>query len=217
MNIEQARFNMIEQQIRPWDILDQQVLELIKTTPREKFVPQTYEKLAFTDMQIPLAHHQFMMEPKVEAKILQSLKIQPAEVILEVGTGSGYLTACLAKLGSFVHSVDIFPEFKYSAQEALQALDITNISIRTGDASQAWDAALRYDVIVLTGATYQIPKTYKQALTINGRLFVIIGEAPAMQAYLITRVDHNAWREEILFETCIPSLIHAEKPQQFIF
>lgn len=222
MNLEQARYNMIEQQIRPWEVLDRHVLDIMQEIPREHFVPIAYKNMAFADIQIPLEHNQVMMEPKIEAKLLQALEIKSNEVILEIGTGSGYLTACLAKSGGFVHSIDIYAEFKYLAQEKLSTLDINNFKIYVGDAACEWKALHsydphRYDVIVMTGASYTLPEFYKHALTMGGRLFTIVGVAPVMEALLITRIGQNEWQKEVLFETCIPSLVHAEKPQLFEF
>lgn len=217
MNIEQARFNMIEQQIRPWDVLNPQVLELLTKVKREDFVPQTYRTLAFVDMEIPLGHGEVMMSPKLEARILQELAIKKTDIILEVGTGSGYLTALLAELGQYVHSVDIVPEFKTQASAKLQAHGYTNISLEVGDAARGWSRHGKYDVIVLTGSTPVLPETFVHDLKIGGRLFAITGDAPAMTAQLITCVAEGAYNTITLFETNVPLLQNAVQPERFVF
>jgi len=191
MNLEQARFNMIEQQIRPWEVLDQRVLDLLSTVPREDFVPEAYRKLAFTDMNIPLGEGQVMMSPKVEARILQALNVQDDETVLEVGTGSGYVTALLANLAKQVFSVDINPEMTRQAGEKLAAHDITNVTLETGDAARGWDAHAPYDVIVVTGSLPLLPDAFKQALKVDGRLLAIVGDSPIMGVLLITRVGET--------------------------
>lgn len=216
INFEQARFNMIEQQIRTWDVLDQSVLDLIARTPREDFVPPPYRNLAFTDVRIPLGKGQVMMNPNMEGRLLQSLAIEPSDRILEVGTGSGYLTACLAQLGASVLSVDIFPEFTQSAGQKLTAHGITNVRLCTGDAAYDWDTQ-RYDVIAITGSLPVLPNSWRQRLALDGRLFVIVGEAPIMEALLIVRVSEQEWTEESLFDTELPALINAHKPPAFEF
>lgn len=217
MNIEQARFNMIEQQIRPWDVLNPQVLDLLTKVKREDFVPQMYRTLAFVDMEIPLGHGEVMMSPKLEARILQELSIKKSDIILEVGTGSGYLTALLAELGQHVHSVDIVPEFKTHASAKLQAHGYTNISLEVGDAARGWSRHGKYDVIVLTGSTPVLPETFVHDLKIGGRLFAVTGDAPAMTAQLITCVAEGAYNTVTLFETNIPLLKNAVQPERFVF
>ncbi|MEW6353189.1 MAG: protein-L-isoaspartate O-methyltransferase [Pseudomonadota bacterium] len=216
MNIEQARFNMIEQQIRTWEVLDQSVLDLLARVPREEFVPPAYRKLAFADINIPLGHGQVMMQPKVEGRLLQALQIQPRDTILEVGTGSGYVTALLANLGAQVCSVDIFPDFTDTARRKLAAHGIGNVTLETGDAAQGWAAHGPYDVIAVTGSLpLATTQGFEQSLKVGGRLFVIVGRAPAMEALLITRVDDAQWVRESLFETDIPALLNAPQPPAF--
>ncbi len=217
MNIEQARHNMIEQQIRPWDVLDQRVLEQIRITPREDFVPSAYRNAAFTDTMLPIGHDQWMLEPKLEARLLQALAVQPNEKVLEVGTGSGYMTALLAGMAREVVSVEIVPEFYEEAKARLEHHGIDNVILVQGDASNGWDAHQPYDAIAVTGSLPTLPLGLKQNLQIGGRLFAIIGEKPAMEAMLITRINANEWREEILFETVVPPLMTAQKVQHFIF
>lgn len=217
MNIEQARFNMIEQQIRPWDVLNQQVLDLLTKVKRENFVPQMYRTLAFVDMEIPLGHGEAMMSPKLEARILQELAIKPTDIILEVGTGSGYVTALLAELGQHVHSVDIVPEFKTLASVKLQIQEITNVSLEVGDASRGWSRHGKYDVILITGSLPVLPDTFMRDLKTGGRLFAVTGDAPAMTAQLITCVAEDAFNTVTLFETSIPPLKNAVQPERFVF
>lgn len=216
MNFDLARFNMIEQQIRTWEVLDQRVLDILARTPREDFVPRRHRALAFADLNIPLGHGQVMMTPKTEGRILQSLNIQPTDTILEVGTGSGYLTACLARFGRHVHSVDIFPEFKQAAEKALDAHGIGNVTLQVGDAATGWGRNAPYDVIAITGSVPLLSEEFQKSLAIGGRLFVVVGESPVMEALLTTRTGENDWAVESLFETELPPLINAPRqPQRF--
>jgi protein-L-isoaspartate(D-aspartate) O-methyltransferase len=217
MNIEQARHNMIEQQIRPWDVLDQRVLEQVLRTPREDFVQPAYRNAAFTDMMLPIGHDQVMMEPKLEARILQALAIQPHEKVLEVGTGSGYLTALLAGMASQVVSVEIVPELHEQAKSLLARHRIDNVTLEQGDAANGWDAHQPYDAIAVTGSLPSLPQGLKDNLQIGGRLFAVVGEAPVMEAVLVTRINANEWREDTLFETVVPPLMSAQKVQHFTF
>lgn len=219
MNYEQARFNMVEQQIRPWEVLDQQVLQVILHTPREDYVPPAYRALAFADTNIPLAHGQVMMIPSVEGRLLQALALKKTDRVLEIGTGSGYVTACLAKLARQVESVDIIPEFTADAAAKLKAQGIGNVLLNSGDAAAGWKSGTQYDAIAVTGSVPVIPETYKKALTVNGRMFVIVGDTsmPVMSAHLVTRITENQWIQESLFETSIPPLLNAQKPRTFVF
>ncbi|HQU15278.1 MAG: protein-L-isoaspartate O-methyltransferase [Chromatiales bacterium 21-64-14] len=216
-NIEQARFNMIEQQIRPWDVLDPRILDLVAALPREAFVPEAYRNLAFADLNIPLGHGQVMMAPKMEARMLQALDVGHTDSVLEVGTGSGYVTACLAALGGHVFSVEIVPELKYAAQKRLAERGIENVTLRVGDASAGWDPARRYDVIAVTGSLPMYTDVYQKRLSVGGRLFVIAGQAPIMEALLVTRTAPDGWTRESLFETDLPPLINAPAPACFEF
>ena len=217
MNMAQARHNMIEQQIRPWDVLDQRVLELIDGLPRDKFVPMAYLKLAYADINIPLNHGQVMMPPKIEARMLQALNIKSSDIILEVGTGSGYVTALLARSGKHVYSVDVYPDFVESAGRKLAELGISNVTLESGDAVNGWDSHAPYDVIAITGSLPALPDTFLQSLKIGGRLFVITGQEPVMEAYLITRNAEQSWVKQPLFETVLPPLVNASQPQRFVF
>ncbi len=215
MNLENARFNMIEQQIRPWEVLDQRVLDLLNELPREDFVPQRYRKLAYADTTIPLENGQVMMPPRVEARILQGLNIQADETVLEVGTGSGYVTALLASLAEHVYSVDINAEMTRTAGDKLADHGIVNVTLETGDAARGWDAHTPYDVIVITGSLPLLPDNFKQALKLGGRLLAIVGDSPVMEVVLISREGENEWAQETLFETDLPALINAPEPERF--
>lgn len=217
MNIEKARHNMIEQQIRPWEVLDPQVLDLILRIPREEFVPAEYRAQAFTDMALPIGCDEVMMEPKVEARMLQSLSVQPGDKVLEVGAGSGYVTALLAALASEVISVEIHPELLEQARSNLSAQHIDNVTLEEGNAANGWDKAQPYDVIAVTGSMPTISQGLKENLQIGGRMFVVVGGDPIMEAVLVTRINANEWREEFLFETVIPPLKGAGKKASFEF
>lgn len=219
MNYEQARFNMVEQQIRTWEVLDQRILDVISRTPREAFVPPEHRALAFADTNIPLGHGQVMMRPNVEGRLLQALEINSSDIVLEIGTGSGYLTACLAQLAKHVYSVDIFADLIEKARINLAARSLGNITLSQGDASAGWNDQPEYDVIAITGALPVLPENYKRMLAPNGRLFVILGDqtVPVMEAWLITRVGEQHWTTESLFDTSIPPLINAVKPKAFVF
>jgi protein-L-isoaspartate(D-aspartate) O-methyltransferase len=216
MNTEQARFNMIEQQIRPWDVLDQKVLDLISRMPREEFVPESFRQLAFADIEIPLGHEQFMMAPRVEARMLQSLDIKPGERVLEIGTGSGFVTACLARLGGHVSSLDIFPEFVDRAQRTLDGQGIRNVQLAAGDAF-AEPVGGRFDAIAVTGSMPLEYERFRKQLSIGGRLFMVVGESPVMEAILVQRVSEQSWSREILFETDLGALLNAPQPNRFTF
>ena len=216
-DIEHARFNMVEQQIRPWDVLDPSVLDLLMRMRREDFVPAEHRALAFADLEIPLGHGEAMLSPKLEARMLQELMVNEEDSILEIGTGSGYMTALLAGLGRHVYSVDIVPEFTRSAAPRLAAAGISNITLETGDAARGWDKHGPYDVIVLTGSVPMLPESFQLSLKPGGRLLAVVGTAPAMQARLITCVGNNAFRSVTLFETCIAPLKNAQQLQRFVF
>lgn len=223
MDLEQTRFNMVEQQIRPWDVLDQEVLQLLFELRREEFVPPAYRSLAFVDMEIPLGYGEVMLTPKLEARILQDLQVEKTDRILEIGSGSGYLTALLASRGRHVHSVEIVPELKTMAERNLCAHGIDNVTLELGDAGRGWPQHAPYDVIVLTGSTPVLPDTFRQSLGVGGRLFAVVGEEPVMQGRLVTRMpqaqgeDADAFLAVNLFETCIPPLRNAEQPKRFTF
>ena len=216
-NIELARSNMIEQQIRPAEVLDQRVLETISDTPREAFVPETYQDLAFSDINVDLGNAEVMMKPIMEARILQALNIQPGDKILEIGTGSGYLTALLAKLGGHVESVEIEPKILEQAKTRLGNQGITNVTLVQGDASGGWNQNEAFDVIAITGSFPILPESFQKQLTVGGRMAVIVGESPVMETLLITRAAEDQWVTQALFETDFPALKNVEQPQAFIF
>jgi protein-L-isoaspartate(D-aspartate) O-methyltransferase len=215
IDFEQARLNMIEQQIRTWEVLDQGVLDLVDEIHREDFVPNSYQQLALADVNIPLAHDQVMMTPKLEARLLQAIAIQKNDKILEIGTGSAYLTALMAKSAQHVDSVDIFADFGSEAKSKLENYQLNNVQLHTGDALSNWQGDAPYDVIVVTGSVPLLEPAFQEQLAPGGRLFVIVGESPVMEAILITRVDEKAWATEVLFETDLPALIGADLPSSF--
>ena len=215
-NFEQARFNMIEQQIRPWEVLDQRVLDTLTRTPREDFTPERYRNLAFSDVAIPIGHGEVMLRPNIEGRILQALALQPTDQTLEVGTGSGYLTACLAQLTRHVVSVDILPDFTEAAHIKLKTHGIVNVALHTGDASRGWGER-RYHAIVVTGSVAKVDDVWRQSLSLGGRLFIVTGQSPIMEALLITRVGEREWTQESLFETELPPLRGAAPARAFEF
>ncbi len=214
-NIEKARDNMIKQQLRTWDVLDETVLEVFATVPRERFVPERYKNLAFADLEIPLGHHQVMMPPKIEGRMVQALSIKSTDNVLEIGTGSGFVTACLAHLGDQVESVDIYEDFSTRAKQNLADNDITNVTLKTGDAAKGWDTGMRYDVIAVTGSLPEYDAWFESNLTIGGRLFVIVGVPPVMEAMLVSRASETEFVRNGLFETAIPPLVNAIRRPQF--
>ena len=216
-SMEMARFNMVEQQIRPAEVLDPRILDLVSEMPREDFVPDDYKNLAYSDIQVPIGHGQFMLKPIQEARLLQELDIQPGDHVLEIGTGSGFMTALLAKLAARVTSVEIVPELAQQAKATLKAHGIDNAVIETGDASNGWENNAPYDVIAVTGSMPVVNENLKKQLAMNGRLCVAVGKEPVMTVVLLTRVGDNQWREEALFETVIPTLQNVQQPEAFVF
>lgn len=221
MNIEKARFLMIEQQIRPWDVLDQDVLDLLVVVKREAFVPLAYRALAFADSEIPLPHGENMMTPKLEARILQELAIKKHENVLEIGSGSGYLAALLAYKARHVTTVEIDPELKALAQKNLADYGVSNVDVFEGDGAQGYAGANQpnapYDVIVVSGSLPVVPDGLLAQIKVGGRMFVIVGNAPAMTAQIITRISDISYDTVNLFETCLKPLRNALVPSQFKF
>jgi protein-L-isoaspartate(D-aspartate) O-methyltransferase len=217
MNFEQARFNMVEQQIRPWEVLDGRVLSLLERIHREDFVPVRYRKLAFADLAIPLDCGQVMMRPKIEARMLQALELQEDETVLEIGTGSGFVTACLAGLARRVVSVEIHPQLHEQALLKLKDKGIENVELFVGDVMGGWQPEQAHDVIVVTGSVPEVPEQFLGWVNPGGRLFVVTGDSPAMEARVMKRLDVTEWSEESLFETDLPRLEHAEPPPEFEF
>ncbi|MDX8380303.1 MAG: protein-L-isoaspartate O-methyltransferase [Gallionella sp.] len=216
-NMEQARFNMIEQQIRPCDVLEARILELLHHVRREHFVPNDKVTMTFVDMEIPLGFGVLMWQPKLEARVLQELHLNRRDKVLEVGTGSGYLTALLSALAGQVTSVEIVPELSELAAVPLQFYHRENVTLEIGDAAQGWGEDAKYDVIVLTGSTPLLPAAFQRSLNIGGRLFVVVGEAPVMEAKLITRVASDAYEIVNIMETSLAPLQNALYPARFVF
>ncbi len=217
MNIEQARINMVEHQIRPWEVLDQRVLDLLYMVKREDFVPAAYRMLAFSDMEVPLGHAQHMWHPKLEARVLQELSVTKTDRVLEIGTGSGYFTALLAHCAQHVYSVEIKPELKAFGEENLRRAGVSNVSVELGDGAQGWGKHAPYDIIVLTGSTPVLPPPFLQQLSAGGRLFAIVGNLPVMTARLITCSGEGAYNTTNLLETSIAPLAHALAGERFSF
>lgn len=216
VDIEQARFNMIEQQIRPWDVLDPVVLETLKTVPREHFVPDGYEELAFADLQIPIGHGEVMMEPKQEARMVQGLDLSPGDKVLEIGTGSGYLTALLSRLAAHVVSVELYKDFSNRAADRLSKLGLQNVTLEAGDASKGWPHSGGFDAVILTGSVPTVPQAYVDALREHGRLVAILGGDPVMEAVRISRTGDGVSRVS-LFDTWLPPLVGAAAAATFVF
>ena len=214
-NMEQARFNMVEQQIRPWDVLDIRVLDLLSKVKREQFVPPANREMVFMDIEIPLGHGASMWLPKVEARAVQALQLNPKDRVLEIGSGSGYLTALMSNLAEHVTSVEIVPELLAFAEKNLAAQRISNVTLAQGDAAQGWPG--EYDAIVLTGSVPVLPESFQNSLKPGGRLFAIVGDAPAMQARLITCVMPGVFESVTLFETVVAPLQNALQPERFVF
>jgi protein-L-isoaspartate(D-aspartate) O-methyltransferase len=217
MDSEIARFNMIESQVRTWEVLDQAVLDLLHEVKREEFVPPQYLALAFTDMEIPLGHGEVMLTPKMEARMLQELTLSKADRVLEIGTGSGYVTALLARLAGQVVSVERIEAFSHAAARRLAGHDLRNIELEIGDGAAGWPQKGPYDAILLTGSVPLVPDEFRQQLAIGGRLLAVVGDEPVMTATIVTRVAESAYASAGLFETCIPPLKNVRQPERFVF
>ncbi len=219
MDFNKARFNMVEQQIRPWNVLDPKVLDLLIAIPRHEFVDILQQKLAYSDIELPIndpeKHGQSMLFPKIEGRILQIINVKETDSVLEIGTGYGYLTALLASMAKSVTTVEIHNSIQEIAKKNLK--NFNNINFKQGDGSVNWDDGLCYDVIVLGGSSPELPMHYKNKLTLGGRLFTAIGVEPVMVAQVLTKVADNEWKTETLFETVMPSLINATKEEEFVF
>ena len=217
MNFEVARSNMIEQQIRTWEVLDDRVLDLLRRVPREDFVPLQYRTLAFVDMSIPLGRGHAMMPPKLEARLVQALQVKAPDKVLEVGTGSGYVTALLATLARHVYSVELDAEFSALAAQRLAAHAIANVTLEVGDAARGWDRHAPYDAVLVTGSLPVLPAAFRESLAIGGRMIAIVGAAPAMTVRRIERVTETSFAETVLFETEVAPLTNAVAPSPFVF
>ena len=217
MNIEQARFNMIEQQIRPWAVLDPQVLDLLFVVKREDFTPPAYRNLAFADMEIPLGQGQAMLAPKMEAKLLQELTLKKTDKVLEIGTGSGYMAALLASRAEHVVTVESRPELASFATANLERAGINNVTVEVGDGSNGWSQRGPYDAIVVSGSVPAVPEALLKQLRVGGRMAVIVGEAPVMEAQLITCTADGVYNTVNLFETVAPALDGFAAKENFTF
>jgi protein-L-isoaspartate(D-aspartate) O-methyltransferase len=216
MLTEQAREQMIEQQVRAWEVLDERVLGLLRRVPRERFVAAQYRFLAFADVEIPLPHAQHMLRPSVVGRLLQALDLCGSERVLEVGSGSGFITACLAAASTLVHSVEIFPDLAELARENLAALNVDNAQVIQHDALEL-PADRQYDAIALTASLPQPDARWEKRLAIGGRLFMVVGEPPIMEARLVRRTGEETWTSVSLFETIIDPLLNARRPEEFSF
>ena len=216
LDVNAARRQMIDQQVRAWDVLDLQVLDAMTRVRREEFVPPAYRELAFADMCVPLGHGQSMLAPKLEGRLLQALELKADDAVLEIGTGSGYFAACLGALAREVQSVEIFPELAQSARASLARGDVHNVTVVTADAYSLVEPA-RYDAVVLTGSLPLYDARFEQYLAEGGRLVVVVGQGPVMEARRITRSAPGEWLRESLFETVMDPLIHAAEPPRFVF
>jgi len=208
---------MVEQQIRTWEVLDQDVLDLLYVVPREEFVPEKHRALAFSDMEIPIGEGERMWQPKMEARVLQELSVRKTDRVLEVGTGSGYLTALLSHRAARVHSVEIKAALAEFGRANLERHGADHVTLETGDAARGWPQHAPYDAIVLTGSTPLLPRSFLESLAPGGRLFAVVGEAPAMTARLVLATAPGAWRTAELFETVIQPLVNCERASRFRF
>jgi len=216
MHTADAREQMIEQQVRAWDVLEERVLEVMRQVPRELFVPQGQRYRAYADVEVPLARGQHMLRPSVAGRLLQALLPQPGEAVLEIGAGSGFVTACLRAMAAQVRSLEIFPELADAARRNLAALGMRDVEVLDADALNA-DSGARYDAIAVTASLPLYDARFERMLAPGGRLFVVVGEAPIMDARLVRRTAEDAWSTESLFETVIDPLVHAVRPAQFTF
>jgi len=217
MDLEQARYNMVESQIRTWEVLDQRVLDTLSAVKREEYVPEKYRPLAFADMEIPLGHGEVMLAPKLEARMVQELTLSGTDRVLEVGTGSGYMTALLAALAGHVYSVELHPDLSQSAGAKLAEHGVCNVTLETGDAGRGWPRHAPYDAIVLSGSVPLLPKAFEAQLKPHGRLLAVVGTPPVMTARLVTGMGEGVYGEVGLFETCIAPLRNVPQPERFVF
>lgn len=217
MNFEKARFNMVEQQIRPWEVLDFDVLDLLMSVRREEFVPEAYKSLALSEAEIPLGHGASMLIPVIEGKILQAIQVKRSDKVLEVGAGSGYFAALLAARADWVRTVEIEPALVTMAHENLKRYGVENVIVEEGDAIRGWPGNAPYDLIVVSGGVPYIPETLLQQLKVGGRLFAFVGEPQLMTATLVTQVSEGNFRTESLFENAVPMMRNAPQKSQFKF
>jgi protein-L-isoaspartate(D-aspartate) O-methyltransferase len=218
-DLERLRFNMIEQQIRPWDVLEQDILELLADIRREDYVPPAHRALAFFDMELPLGHGlgQVMLSPKVEARMLQDLHVQKHESVLEIGTGSGFMAALLAHRAAQVLSLEIDPQLAANAAATLRANGVDNVEVRVADGSRPLPSGPSFDVIVLSGSVARVPQNLLGSLKIGGRLAAIVGDEPMMRAHFITRTSEGQWTTTQPWDTVAPRLQNFPEPSRFNF
>ena len=217
MNIDQARFNMIEQQIRPWDVLDPEILDLLGRLRREDFVPEAHRALAFVDTEVPLPGGQSMLPPRLEARLLQELAIRKHEHALEIGTGSGFMAALMAGLARDVHTIERLPELVELARSNLRQAGVTNVTVHAGDGSGGLLSEGPFEAIALSGSVAEVPRTLLDQLRVGGRLVAVVGEEPVMRALLYTRVSENGFQRRELFDTVAPRLAGFPEPSRFQF
>ena len=216
MNIDYARQQMVSQQVRGWNVYDEDVLRVLQEVPREAFVPADYSAMAFADMEIPIGHGQHMMTPTIEGRVLQALGLKGNERVLEIGTGSGFLTACLAQLATHVTSIDIYEDFLESAEARLADAKISNVALQQMNAMESLPEG-EYDAIAVTGSVQSFDPRFVDALAPYGKLFVVVGDEPAMEAKLVERTEQNDWQTVSLFETSLAPLVNGSLPPQFSF
>ena len=217
MDLDLAKFNMVEQQIRPWNVLSSQILETIAAVPRENFVPEQHRHLAFADMQVPIGDGQVMMQPKVEARLLQELAPERDDFALEIGTGTGYVAALLAQTALEVHTIEYRESLVELATLNLLTNNIKNVDVIHDDAGRGWKSDIEYQTIFVSGSVIQLPQSYLDLLCIGGRLVAVVGDGPVMNAIQVKRVDAESWHTDYLFETVLPPLDNIERPNRFVF
>ena len=216
MNIQRARFNMVEQQVRPWEVLDRDVLDLMERAPRDAFVPAEYRRLAYADTAVSIGHGEVMLPPRVEGRLLQALRVGPDERVLEIGAGSGFLTWLLAQHAAHVTGIELKPALAERARANLAAHHAGNAAVVDGDGRRGWDRGAPYDAIAVGGSVPAPEPAFEEQLGVGGRLFVVIGTAPAMEAMLVQRTGEREWIRESLFETVLPPLAGADAPRRFV-
>ena len=217
MDLQHAKFNMVEQQIRPWSVLSPQVLETMSAVPREKFVPEKYRHFAFADMEVPISDGQFMMQPKVEARLLQALSPQANDLVLEIGAGSGHCAALLGHCAREVHSIELRSRLCQMAENNLSANGVTNVRIVEGDAGKGWHSDTQYNCIFVSGSYIELPHSLLELLCLKGKLVAVIGEEPVMKAVFYRRTGDAEWEVEYLFETFVAPLDNIQQPDRFEF
>jgi protein-L-isoaspartate(D-aspartate) O-methyltransferase len=219
-SLHQARENMIEQQVRPWDVLDQRVLDVLAEIPRDQFVAEAHRGLAYSDYQLPIGFGQTLLKPTLDGRLLQSLALDPTDTVLDIGTGSGYLTTCIARLAHHCDSLEIHPELHTKAKLRLENLSVSNATLYLQDAADTWDARGQYDAIAFGGSVQAVPDFYKNKLAIGGRLFAVVGDPsqPTMEAIVLTRLSESEWTTDSLFETQVDPLINFSVTEKaFVF